>query len=189
MAVHWDHNWVCGTQFESVRHLILYDFAIHWFDMLNCFMGSREPKSVFASFTRSATQDARPALLAQAVVQYEGAQASLVFDGDTRYGPSDTTYVTGSRGTLSSHGVDLNQQSVSLTLAGGEFRPQLSGRWFSDGFHGTMGELLCAVEEGREPENGAADNLRSLALCFAAVASAERGEPVAPGSVERLPEP
>ena len=25
--VHWDHSWVKGTVFESIRHLILYDFA------------------------------------------------------------------------------------------------------------------------------------------------------------------
>ena len=36
--VHWDHSWVKGTLFESVRHLILYDFAIHWFDFVRTIM-------------------------------------------------------------------------------------------------------------------------------------------------------
>ena len=66
--------------------------------------------------------------------------------------------------------------------------PKLEGCWFPDGFHGTMGELLRAIEEDRQPSNSGHDNLASLALCFAAVASAERGEPVVPGSVTRLPE-
>ena len=69
----------------------------------------------------------------------------------------------------------------------GIVRPKLKGSWFPDGFHGTMGELLCAIEEKREPTHSARNNLASLALCFAAVASAERGEPVVPGSVRRLP--
>jgi hypothetical protein len=52
-----------------------------------------------------------------------------------------------------------------------------------------MGELLCAIEERREPSHGARSNLRSLEMCFAAVTSALRHEPVEPGSVRKLPEP
>lgn len=61
--VHWDHGWVEGTPFEKVRHLILYDFAIHWFDILSCIMGNRPPRRVFASATRSVTQQVSPPLL------------------------------------------------------------------------------------------------------------------------------
>ena len=68
-------------------------------------------------------------------------------------------------------------------------RPRLKGAWFPDGFHGTMAELLSAIDEKREPANSARSNLPSLALCFAAVASAERGEPARPGSVRQLPSP
>ena len=64
--------------------------------------------------------------------------------------------------------------------------PSLTGSWFNDGFHGAMGELICAIEDGREPLNGARDNLASLALAFAAIASAHRGVPVKPGDVRRL---
>ena len=63
----------------------------------------------------------------------------------------------------------------------------VKGCWFPDGFHGAMGELLRAIEEDREPTNSARDNLRSLELCFAAVASAEIRRPVDPGTVRRLP--
>ncbi len=193
MAVHWNHGWVRGTEFEKVRHLILYDFAIHWFDMLTCFMGNRAPTSVYATTTRSTAQQVRPRLLAQVLVQYERAQASLVFDGDTRGSSLDTTFVAGSEGTLSSRGEDLNQQTVTLAREGYRLSPTLVGRWFPDGFHGTMGELLSAIEEQREPEHSGADNLRSLQLCFAAVESAETGQPVVPDSVDRLaplpPEP
>lgn len=50
-----------------------------------------------------------------------------------------------------------------------------------------MGELLCAIEDGREPWNNARDNLRSLRTCFAACISADRGRPIDPASVTRLP--
>jgi len=49
-----------------------------------------------------------------------------------------------------------------------------------------MGELLCAIEENREPENSGIDNLQSLELCYAAVAAAEEGEPKIPGEVREL---
>jgi predicted dehydrogenase len=129
----------------------------------------------------------RPPLLAQALVEYDDAQASLVFDGDTRLGRQDRTYVTGSRGTLLSLGPDLKHQKVTLFTEKGCASPRLFGRWFPDGFHGTMGELLSAIEEDRQPQNNARDNLKSLALCFAAVAAAERHEPVEPGMVRKMP--
>jgi hypothetical protein len=50
-----------------------------------------------------------------------------------------------------------------------------------------MAELLCAIEARREPANGARENLRSLALAFAAVASERTGAATVPGSIRRLP--
>ena len=69
--------------------------------------------------------------------------------------PHDSTYVAGTQGTLRSFGPSVNRQMVELTRAGGTYRPELLGSWFPDGFHGTMGELLCAIEERREPSHSA----------------------------------
>jgi len=44
--------------------------------------------------------------------------------------------------------------------------------WFPDAFAGTMAQLLCALEEGREPEISGRDNLETIALCEAVRASA-----------------
>ena len=49
-SLQWDQTWVAGIEhFESIHHLILFDFAVHWFDITCCFMGGKTPKSVFAS--------------------------------------------------------------------------------------------------------------------------------------------
>lgn len=186
LSVHWDHNFLKGTEFERIKHLILYDFGIHWFDVLNCFFGDRTPRRVYASMARSPVQQLQPALLAQALIEYDDAQASLAFDADTRFGPHDRTYVTGSRGTIISSGPSLKQQTVKLHTAEGWATPILEGCWFPDGFHGAMGELLSAIEEDREPINSGRNNLQSLALCFAAAASAERHQPVVPGTVRTM---
>jgi predicted dehydrogenase len=185
-AVNWDHNWVAGSVFENVHFLVLYDFGIHWFDIVSCFMGGRRPLRVNASAARAPSQRVRPPLLSQAIVEYEDAQAALFFDANTLFGEQDCTFVAGTRATVESTGPSLNNQEVTLSTAEGKARPSLSGAWFPDGFHGTMGELLRAIEEKREPTNNALDNIRSLELCFAAVASAASNDPVRPGSVRKL---
>jgi len=60
LTVHWDHSWIIGTPFEDIHDLVLYDFAIHWFDIVTCFFGARQPRQVFASTTRASGQRARP---------------------------------------------------------------------------------------------------------------------------------
>lgn len=67
-------------------------------------------------------------------------------------------------------------------------RPALDGSWFPDAFAGTMGDLLAALESGAVPEIGGRDNLRTLALVEAAVASAEQHRMIEPFSTQ-LPAP
>ena len=109
---------------------------------------------------------------------YPGGQASLAFDGNAAHGALDTTVVVGTRGTLRATGPDLGRQSVSLYTAEGVARPNLTGKWFNDGFAGTMGALLCAIETGKEPINSARGNLAALRLCQAAIQSARSRAPV-----------
>ena len=184
--VHWDHGWIADTAFDAVEDLVLQDFGVHWFDFVASLVGDAAT-SVFATRARAPGQRSRPPLLAQAVIELPGAQASLVFDGAVPFGAEDATFVAGTAGSLSSRGPDLARQRVTLTTAAGRAEPKLSGTWFDDGFHGAMAELLCAIEDGVEPSHGARDNLASLALTFAAVVSSHRGEPVVPGTVRRLP--
>ena len=191
MSVHWDHTWTEGTEFEKVKHLILYDFAIHWFDMVNCLLVDDTPTRVFASIAKTRRQKIMPPLLAQAIIEYDHVQASLAFDADTDIGPNDRVYVTGSRGSIHSNGASYQNLSLTMDYLDGEeprkITPKLEGKWFPDGFRGTMGELLCSIEENRTPTIDAARNLQSLAICFAAVASAESGEPQVPGQIRKMP--
>lgn len=185
ISIHWNHGWIAGTPFEKIEDLILYDFGIHWFDFLRSVTGSRAA-SVFATAAKASGQTAKAPLLAQALVQLEGGQASLVFDGATSFGPRDTTTITGTLGTLTSDGPDLGQQSVTLTTAAGIARPTLRGTWFNDGFRGAMGALLVAIENDAEPANGAEENLDSLALAFAAIESRRSGGAVTVGTASRV---
>ena len=185
ISIHWNHGWIAGTPFETIEDVILYDFGIHWFDFLRSIIGPRA-QTVFATAARATGQSAKAPLLAQVLVQMEGGQASLVFDGATPSGPRDTTFIAGTKGSLLSDGPDLGQQAVTLTTAAGIARPRLQGTWFNDGFRGAMGALLAAIEDDTEPANGAAENLDSLALAFAAIQSRRTGQPVRVGATDKL---
>lgn len=187
IAMHWDHSWVAGTHHDQVDDLILYDFAIHWLDFLASVIGPRAT-SVFATRARAPQQAPHPPMLAQALVAFPDGQAALLFDGATRFGSRDRTVITGTAGTLESSGPDLGNQQVTYTNAAGFARPALSGTWFNDGFAGAMGALLHAAETGTPPLHNARDNLASLELAFAAIASSHRGVPVAPGDVRSMAE-
>ncbi|HUR57878.1 MAG TPA: Gfo/Idh/MocA family oxidoreductase [Opitutaceae bacterium] len=186
-TLQWDHTWTTGTAFEDVRHLVLFDFGIHWFDATARLMRGKTPQRVWASAARASFQKMRPPILAQAVIDYADAQVRLSFNGHVKYGQEDRTVICGSRGTLRSFGPSLSEQAVVLHTAAGEARPKLEGTWFAHGFQGAMAELICAIEDDRAPVHDAAENLASLALCFAAVASADEGRPIVPGTVDRLP--
>jgi predicted dehydrogenase len=187
VAVRWDHRWIRGTPFEAMRDVVLYDFGVHWFDFVASLMRRKAVRVQGQTVTVPGAGIAPP-MLASAMVDFGDGQATLSFDAAVPFGPLDSTYVAGTKGSLVSRGPDLSRQQVELWTEGGVARPVLEGQWFNDGFAGTMGELMCAVEEDREPANGARGNLESLALAFAAIASAREGRPVAPWEVRRLPD-
>ena len=186
LAVHWDHNWCAGTPFDRIPQLVLYDFGVHWFDMVQCYLGAEKAKSVFATVCKSRSQLAKPPFLESAVVEYKHAQASIILRADTRFGAQDRSVIVGSEGTLVCEGPNLNEQQVTLYTQQGIATPKLTTQWFPDGFDGTMSELICAIEAEREPSNSARENLRSLELCFSALRSAELGTPVKVGDVSSL---
>ncbi len=185
VAIHWTHGWTAGTPFDEIEDLILYDFGVHWFDFIASLAPGRA-RSVFATSAHAKGQANKVPLLAQALVRLDGGQASLIFDGSVPHGPRDTSFVGGTIGSLAADGLDLSSQSVTLTTETGIARPVLAGQWFNDGFRGTMGELLSAIEDGREPLNNARDNLDSLALAFAAVRSRITGQEIEVGAARRL---
>ena len=186
-TLQWDHTWTAGTPFENLRHLVLLDFGVHWFDATARFMSGRRPMQVGATITRASHQSMKPPMLAQVVIDYPGAQVRLAFNALVKHGQEDRTVIAGSRGTLRSFGPSLSDQRVTLHTADGDAAPELEGTWFTHGFAGTMGELLRAIEERRAPSHSARNNLATLELCFAALASADAGgKPVVPGSVSRM---
>lgn len=185
-TVAWDHSWVRGTAFDSLHYLVLYDFAVHWFDIATVFLGGRRAKSVYAITGPAPGQAIAPPALASIVADYGDAQVRWSFHAANRFAPCERTLLCGTRGTAESTGPSLLEQRVTVTTSRGTASPELQGNRFENGFQGAMGELLRAIEERREPRHSARGNLATLELAFAALASAESGQPVTPGRVQRL---
>lgn len=177
LAMNWDHTWVRGSAFERLHHLILADFAIHWFDIAACVFAGRAARRVFAAVTRVPAQEIEPPMAASAIVEFDGGLASISFSAHSKFGPQERLVAVGTAGTLRGAGALCGINQLQLFTAAGEARIALRGSWFPDGFRGALGELLCAIEEGREPSHSARGNLRSLEICFAAIRSADTGRP------------
>lgn len=183
MTVAWDHTWIRGTTFERMHHVVLYDFAIHWFDMVACLFEERQALGVFASLAKSPDQTIKPPMNANALISFKDGQATMAFRAHTLSGNLEQLLITGTQGTYQATGPVCAANDVRLITKKGESRPALKGSWFPDGMAGAMGELLCAIEEKREPENSAANNLRSIALCFAALESTRSGKIEVPSKI------
>src|SRR5262249_1755284 len=62
--------------------------------------------------------------------------------------------------------------AVKADHGGASVSPRWDEVWFPDAFAGTMAQLLCALEDGTEPEISGRDNLETVALCEAVQAAA-----------------
>ncbi len=178
IALNWDHSWTAGTAFEKIHHLVLFDFGIHWFDAAYSFFGGGSAHSVHASLAAAPDQTMDPPLIASSIVTFDQGIANLAFNAHSRFGQQESCVVVGTKGTLRAVGAVCAISAVEITTDQGMGRAKLAGSWFPDGFRGSMGELLRSIEEDREPENSATDNLKSLSVCLAAMKSADDCAPV-----------
>jgi predicted dehydrogenase len=184
MIMEWDHTWTRGSKFADLHHLILSDFAIHWFDIAATVFTGRTARSVFANSVKAPNQDMKPPMLSNAVINFGDGLATLGFSAYQSLAPHEYLCCVGSKGTLRGAGNLCNLTELELTTKKGAVKIPLTGKWFPDGFRGTLGEFLRAIEENREPSISGRNNLRSLEICFAALASADTGQPVKPGQAK-----
>jgi predicted dehydrogenase len=172
---------LAGTPFDDVPHMLLTDYLLHWVDITRTWLadgGAGPVTSVQAVDSRVPGQPAEarnPWSATLSMATDAGATATLRITGsNVATEPACPFWVHGTDGTVRG---SVLLDSDRLEVDDGRTRTEiaLSGAWFVDGFAAAMGELMCAVEEGRQPENSAADAAASVALVLAARDSAEQG--------------
>lgn len=187
-GVYWAHDLEFKDHpvFSVMDDLILYDFGIHWFDMIARILANDTPTRVSASVRTRPGQVIPVPTTATAVLEFENAQATLLFRGASHFNETGSYRIEGTKGTITHTGHSLGGDMVTVHTEDGTEEVALEGDWAHQGMHGTMGELLRAIESDNLPSNTAAHSLTGLALCFAAVRSARLNEPVDPREIRTL---
>jgi len=177
-----DFAWIVGTAFDEIPHFAIYDFSVHWIDITRCWLDGKTVSAVRALDFRTPNQppESKGRWGAWVAVEYadgSSAQIRSIGSAATRR-PGNPFWIHGSERTIRGS-VRRGTDFVELDRGGAFTRYALEGEWLPDGFAGTMGELLTAVAEEREPFNSARHNLLSLQMTLAACRSAgEGGRPV-----------
>jgi predicted dehydrogenase len=173
-----------GTPFDDLPHMLLTDYLLHWIDITRCWLadgsaaGPGAVTSVRATDSRVPGQplaSRNPWAAGVFLTTAGGATAVLRIAGNVVTAePGCPFWIHGTTGTIRGS-VLLDSDRLERDDGRRVSEVALRGAWFVDGFAATMGELMCAVAEDRQPENSAADAAASVWLALAAAESAEAG--------------
>ena len=172
---------------DHMEHVLLLDMAIHTFDAARYILGS-DPASVYCKewnpsgswYDHDASAIAIFEMSDGAVYTYRGSWCAeglnTTWECDWR--------LLGETGTLTWDGGDgFKTEVVAQT---GDFRstckeldvPPTNPNDRVGGHEGIIREFVTCTQTGSTPETICSDNIKSLAMVFGAIESAERGRPV-----------
>ncbi|MET3805991.1 putative dehydrogenase [Nakamurella sp. UYEF19] len=184
--VYWPHDEVVADNaiFSTMQELILFDYGIHWFDMVAQVFSGKEATEVTARTKSVSNSVISVPTNAYALIEFPDAQASVTFRGSSHLQEWAGYRVEGTKGVLyNSSDEYLGSSSVNLFTDRGTETVDLQGSWFANGMHGSMGVLLRSLEEGTVPSNEAGTALAGLQLCYAALQSDRLRSSVDPRTV------
>jgi predicted dehydrogenase len=173
---------------EEMRHVLLVDMAIHTFDAAR-YMVNAEPKRVYCQEWEPPNSWYRQGSSAAAIFEFADGKVftyrgSWCADG-VRSSWESSWRIVCERGSLVWDGFDEVKAEVLRPVREGLFDrvepiavPPLDPSERVDGHLGVIRDFVRAVENGTEPETRGTDNIKSLAMVFGAVESAESGRRV-----------
>jgi predicted dehydrogenase len=174
---------------EDMDHVLLLDMAIHTFDAARAMTGleasrvyCRELNPVNSWFRHGASAVAIFDMTGGAVFTYRGSWCA---EG-LKTSWEASWRIVGELGTLTWDGSDEIKAEVSARSEGdGLFSkvseieiPPLEPTDSVGGHLGVIQQFIAAVRGGKPPETAGSDNIKSLAMVFGAIRSAEVGLPV-----------
>ena len=177
--------------------------SIHHLDAFRFLFGN--PERVFASVRpdpRTAQKFAHEDGLALYILEYAGGLRAAAWDdvwaGPAREGAAADTGIRWrvegtkgmARGTIGWPDYPARTPSTldytTVDMNGQWQKPRWNEVWFPDAFAGPMGQLLCALEDGAEPEISGDDNLHTMALVDACYLSVREHRAVNPEEIRRM---
>jgi predicted dehydrogenase len=181
-------NW---TWLRNMPTLEFMYHSIHYMDSIRFLFG--DPEYVYVDGARFPGQQCVGETRTLLHIKFPGEARGLIHDNHNHIAGEDDWYATfrfegtegivkGTNGSLYNYPVG-REDTLSYYSKRIDpdywFTPRLHGKWFPHAFMGTMGELMRAIEEDREPENSVADNLKTLQMVFGAYVSMSENRPVA----------
>ncbi|MER8761620.1 MULTISPECIES: Gfo/Idh/MocA family oxidoreductase [unclassified Mesorhizobium] len=179
---------------EEMRHVLLLDMAIHTFDAAR-YMVAGEPAGVYCQEWEPANSWYRQGSSAAASFDLGGGKL-FTYAGSWCAAGFRTSWdsawrIVAERGSIVWDGADGLKAEVVRPVREGLFDrtesiavPPLDPADRVGGHLGIIQDFVRAVETGTAPETRGADNIKSLAMVFAAIESAETGRLVAIASQE-----
>jgi predicted dehydrogenase len=164
--------------------------SIHYMDSIRFLFGT--PEYIYADGARYPDQKVKGETRTMIHMKFPGETRGLIHDNHNNWADQSDWYATfrfeGTKGIIKGTNGALYNYPVgredTLSFISQEvdksywFTPKLEGKWFPHAFMGTMGELMRAIEEDREPENSVRDNLDTIRMVFAAYRSMAENRPV-----------
>jgi len=173
---------------EKLHSLATFVMSIHHLDTFRFWFGT--PDRVLAS-TRPDPRTSFPHSdgINLYILEYEGGCRAASWDdvwtGPAREGSEGDIYIRWrvegteglARGTIGWPSYPARTPSTldftTKRQPGYWLQPRWKEVWFPDAFIGTMAQLLCALEDGAEPDISGRDNLETIALCQAVSTAAK----------------
>ncbi|WP_168122837.1 Gfo/Idh/MocA family oxidoreductase [Paenibacillus sp. HB172176] len=175
---------------KDTDKLEVKNHSIHYMDSIRFLFGT--PEYIYADGAKYPGQQVKGETRTLLHMKFPGEVRGLVHDNHNNWADQEDWYATfrfeGTRGIIKGTNGALYNYPVgradTLSFISKEldpgcwFHPSLEGKWFPHAFMGTMGELMRAIEEDREPENSVRDNLTTFQMLAAAYRSMEENRPV-----------
>ena len=170
----------------EMRHVLLLDMAIHTFDVGRLFAGTT-PQTVWCREWNP--KNSWYAHDASAIAVFEmGDGVAFTYRGSwcaetLRTSWESSWRIVGTRGTLLWDGEDDIRAEVATARRSGLFAegeavvvPPLDPRDRVGGHRGIVEDFVQAIRTGEPPETAGSENIKSLAMVFGAIESAETGQ-------------
>ena len=180
-VVHMRRSWQDQSDkwWRDLVNFNLIDHGVHWVDLVRHF-SQRTPDAVSTTTAMMAGQNAVSPLNHSVAMHFDTGDLTAVdhFNNivQSPAARSEAWYIDGSEGSVigTPDWVEVTRRDEPEAAV----RFPIQGQWFPDAFGGSMGEMMSAISEDREPLTSGRDNLDSIRIVMASVRSSEEGRTV-----------
>jgi predicted dehydrogenase len=169
-----------GSWFVQLPDFNILDHGIHYIDLSRYFTG-QTPVRIKATTATMPGQVAVSPMMYTILCEYapEAELMTTLHFNNIVQSQAAHEYTWWLDGTLGSASVTHSELTIALKDQSDERQViPLQGSWFPDAFGGSMGELLQAIADGRQPLTSGDDNLATIRMARAAVESSVTGQAV-----------